>query len=880
MESTLFDTVLSKLTLVGKPDSQGNYTAFCPFHLDQKHPNLRVRRDKGFKCFACGTHGSINKLAQYLGIETGNSPETPMSNSVNTIAEAMELLRKRGLRDNTITHFQLSVDLGKQAWKFPVIYQGEAKAYRYKAFPGRAGAKNWWAKRATTFSTYGLDSVKDKPEVCLVEGEPDCWVMYQVNLPAITFTGGAGVIPQGAIQSLKAAGIKKLNLIYDDDKAGREGSRKVAQTLRDEGFNVLVKALPQLQEGHKDINDLYHELGGDDNKLREAIAGLKEVSTESDFTILHPALEVRPDLALVGFQEKVVDREDIVSNNIFLVATSDGIKLIRSSIFDLGKGKAIIEAKGKILPLASEVVGISGLQAWIREPQRSGAAGIYNQIETVLRRYIFLPETAYKLVSAWVMGSYFYPAFGAYPFLHFLGPKETGKSNTLFVLSKLCFNSIRSSYLTAPALADTTDALRGTLLLDQAEHWDKREDLLNILADSYKREGGIRRVVTLTKAGRKTDVFNSYSPKAFASTDNLPEDLADRCFTIHMSPARASYPDPSASGEDWKAIRTELYKLLLTSYKQVHALASQGTNEKSRFAELWQPIQVMLALTEVEAGEVEKVRAYCAEKFSQVRYELDDWDEAVVRAVLDSPDEIAASQLLEKVISNISPGEGDPKPGARWLGKALRRLGLCKRQSRQMVEGKRERLYILDKDEAKRKETFIAFSVVSPGGSGQTGKRANRYENTVPSGGLAQVETGKGIKTGQNDYAQLGVSWPVCPSGPFLPGIPPKNQPNFHVSNKSQNASPLVAKTGGPEPDVVGQAGRGPDRREGTLGMPVAKALWIWRSKGAPVIHLGPGENCFDLEELLSDPNVLERHLVAIRAWLDKVRGEYESFDN
>ena len=64
---------------------------------------------------------------------------------------------------------------------------------------------------------------------------------------------------------------------------------------------------------------------------------------------------------------------------------------------------------------------------------------------------------------------------------------------------------------------------------------------------------------------------------------------------------------------------------------------------------------------------------------------------------------------------------------------------------------------------------------------------------------------------------------------------------------------------------------------ESALGMPVEKVIELWRSEGAPVIHLGQGENCLDLAKLLSNPDVSERHLKAIKSWLDKVlqqRGE------
>jgi len=54
------------------------------------------------------------------------------------------------------------------------------------------------------------------------------------------------------------------------------------------------------------------------------------------------------------------------------------------------------------------------------------------------------------------------------------------------------------------------------------------------------------------------------------------------------------------------------------------------------------------------------------------------------------------------------------------------------------------------------------------------------------------------------------------------------------------------------------------------LSMPVEDAIEIWRSEGAPVIHLGPGVNCFDVENLLTRQDVSPEHLEAVRAWLQK----------
>ena len=58
---------------------------------------------------------------------------------------------------------------------------------------------------------------------------------------------------------------------------------------------------------------------------------------------------------------------------------------------------------------------------------------------------------------------------------------------------------------------------------------------------------------------------------------------------------------------------------------------------------------------------------------------------------------------------------------------------------------------------------------------------------------------------------------------------------------------------------------------EDILGMPIDKALKIWHSKGAPVIHLEAGVNCFDLEELLTNPNTPRKHPEAVKNWLEGV---------
>ena len=53
--------------------------------------------------------------------------------------------------------------------------------------------------------------------------------------------------------------------------------------------------------------------------------------------------------------------------------------------------------------------------------------------------------------------------------------------------------------------------------------------------------------------------------------------------------------------------------------------------------------------------------------------------------------------------------------------------------------------------------------------------------------------------------------------------------------------------------------------------MSIENVIDFWRSEGEPLIHLGQGENCLDLEKLLNNSNVRPEQLEAVKTWLEKV---------
>ena len=117
--------------------------------------------------------------------------------------------------------------------------------------------------------------------------------------------------------------------------------------------------------------------------------------------------------------------------------------------------------------------------------------------------------------------------------------------------------------------------------MDQAEILSDRKnvELLGILADSYTVGGGKRRVIQITNKSRRVLEFETYSPKAFASTKEIDQDLKDRCIELNMVRAEKEYPYPEAFLPIWPELRDKLYRLLLTRWQEVREIyqtAGQG----------------------------------------------------------------------------------------------------------------------------------------------------------------------------------------------------------------------------------------------------------------------------------------------------------------
>jgi hypothetical protein len=366
-----------------------------------------------------------------------------------------------------------------------------------------------------------------------------------------------------------------------------------------------------------------------------------------DGVFLHPSLDVKNGIFILGFRFISKDR---TPKNIFVVSTEKGISLCQDDNFEFEGKRYFIETKGRLLARIEEKWNLKDLMDFIENYNSAKAKTpsikeIFERMKELLKKYVELEiEEDYSLISAWIIGTYLFPIFSAYPFLHIKAPKGSGKTQCLNFLEQVCFNAVKAKP-TFSAFSDTVDSLRGTYLIDQADLLKRRgnEELVDILTDSYKKEGGKRRLRISQKGGSwKTEEQEVYSPKAFASVGELPEDLADRCITIPLIKSGKNFPEPSEENENWKEIRGELYKVLLakfsvikSTYEILNVQYRQNSKIVGRNLELWLPLETILKHC-VKEDEKEKIQKRYAQLYGYTEYEPNELEKEVIEVIYKS----------------------------------------------------------------------------------------------------------------------------------------------------------------------------------------------------------------------------------------------------
>jgi hypothetical protein len=163
---------------------------------------------------------------------------------------------------------------------------------------------------------------------------------------------------------------------------------------------------------------------------------------------------------------------------------------------------------------------------------------LYRELVHVFQKYIDIPRWCAANAALWVMATYVYQGFSAFPYLMLLAERGSGKSRMLRLITMLSSNGLFWVSASLSSLFRAVEALKPTLGLDEIEYInDERnpngQELLNLLNSGYERGAVVPRVNKDSKM--MVEYFDAYCPKAIATTQDLAGVLNSRCLRIPIA---------------------------------------------------------------------------------------------------------------------------------------------------------------------------------------------------------------------------------------------------------------------------------------------------------------------------------------------------------
>lgn len=179
-------------------------------------------------------------------------------------------LLRRGLTQAILTDFGIHTnDKGQVVIPIQDI-DGNFSFNKYRRNPFSDIGPKYTYDKGGKVSLYCAHRVKDEPVVVICEGESDCQLLWSLNIPAVTSTGGAMSFQEEWVSLFTD---KQVYLCFDNDDAGANGMVRVLEMIP----HAKVVFIPE-QIGVKDITDFIGH-GGDFNGL---MATAKNYTSKAD----------------------------------------------------------------------------------------------------------------------------------------------------------------------------------------------------------------------------------------------------------------------------------------------------------------------------------------------------------------------------------------------------------------------------------------------------------------------------------------------------------------------------------------------------------------------------------------------------------------------
>lgn len=663
------------------------------------------------------------------------------------------LLNKNG-NDLFQNHVVFPIFLGDQVVDFIGRYTGDNANY----------PKYWRLPRervVTGYSHFNWDI--NRSEIILVEGVVDALSLIEKGFDNAVATAGTNGLNEMLVRRSIFLGLKKVWICFDGDDAGRERGLALAYKLADLGLKVKIVALPDGQ----DPNDFLLTHSAEDFKelLGSSVIpeqwAISEVSDQLDSQAKVEALEevmIRidglPSMTRAPLIDLISAKTGITKKEVKAHVEELALQARSQATADFAEYEQIHPALhfGQRETLVTyPFLGEDGWEPWVISSKRElfrltrdelkgrgyfcpdllyserqhfsqqcikeflagrnadDLAEVFFRIRKTFQSFCdFEDPNTYDYLTAWTIGTYFFPLFNYYPYLHFTGTKEVGKSKTIKLMSLMCWNGKMSVSLSDASMYRIISEELPTLFLDESENLSEKShsDRRALLLGGFEKGTKATRVEQVNGAFKVRD-YDNYCPRVFGSINKMDDVLASRSVQIVMS---RSFNDLIKENEvtlldvRFQEIRDSLFFEVMTYGPNVRSMYEDITERPSdvvfdsREWNLFKPIYTIGQVVG-HPGVLDNLIEFANTRYQAKTDTMNDTavENVVLRFLLDfvQVEGEYGSKVLHRGLVEFIRAEGINVGEIRedYFGTLLNNLHVCEKKGRKMMNGERQTFY-------------------------------------------------------------------------------------------------------------------------------------------------------------------------------------------
>jgi twinkle protein len=224
----------------------------CPFHEDRDKKFGISLDDGAFLCMAqnkCGVQGSWYDFQKLLGdvpIPLSNQVKTfrqvktnwirPQVKKARTKDNILAYFKEQGINSATVSKFKIGETSDGTAIMYPYFKDGVLVGVKYRNIKD----KKMWSEKDQEPVLFNRDNITGD-ELIITEGEKDCMTLGQLGMQSVSIPNGVndGRWIDNEWDWLDK--FKKIYLVMDNDRAGREAAQKLSMRLGNwRCYNVIL----------------------------------------------------------------------------------------------------------------------------------------------------------------------------------------------------------------------------------------------------------------------------------------------------------------------------------------------------------------------------------------------------------------------------------------------------------------------------------------------------------------------------------------------------------------------------------------------------------------------------------------------------------------